>query len=74
LVKAFGMPSQTEIGFEGTGEYSFEDNNLDVYNIIDYKQTDFYLGLNRPEGEEYYNSEKNLKKPPHRRSKPWPTI
>lgn len=68
------MPQQTEIGFEGTGEYSFEDNNLDVYNLIDYKQTDFYWGLNRPEGEEYYNSAKNLKKPPHRRSKPWPTV
>jgi hypothetical protein len=74
LVKAFGLPQPTETGFEGSGEYNFEDNNLDVFNIADYKQTDFYWGLNRPEGEAYYNSEKNLKKPIHRRSKPWPTV
>jgi hypothetical protein len=37
LVKAFGLPQPTEIGFEGTGDYSFEDNNLDVFNICDYK-------------------------------------
>lgn len=74
LVKAFGLPAPTETGFEGSGEYNFEDNNLDVFNIADYKQTDFYWGLNRPEGDAYYHSEKNLKKPIHRRSKPWPTI
>lgn len=74
LVKAFGLPTPSETGFEGSGEYTFEDNNLDIFNIADYKQTDFYHGLNRPEGDAFYHSEKNLKKPPHRRSRPWPTI
>lgn len=74
LVKAFGLPEPTKIGFEGTGDYHFEDNNLDVFNIYDYKKTDFYWGLNRPEGEAYYNSPKNLSLPPHKRDRPWPTI
>jgi len=29
--------SKSETGFEGTGEYNFEDNNLDIFNIADYK-------------------------------------
>jgi hypothetical protein len=45
-----------------------------VFNIVDYKQTDFYWGINRPEGDAFYNSPKNLKKPPHRRSRPWPSV
>jgi hypothetical protein len=53
LVKAFGMPASTRTGFAGTGEYDFEDNNLDVYNLCDYKQTDFYWGFNRE--DEYYD-------------------
>lgn len=69
-MKAFGQPVTTRTGFDGTGEYDFEDNNLDVYNIHDYKQTDFYWGLNRD--DEHY--EKELKKPPHRRDKKWPSI
>jgi hypothetical protein len=74
LVKAFGQPLPTETGFDGTGEYNFEDNNLDVFNIADYRQTDFYYGLDRPEGDAYYHSEKNLRKVPHKRAKRWPTI
>lgn len=74
LVKAFGSPTPTETGFDGTGEYHFEDNNLDVYNIADYKKTDFYWGLERPEGDAYYESKKNLAKPPHKRERRWPTV
>lgn len=74
LVKAFGLPVPTETGFEGTGEYSFEDNNLDVFNISDYKKTDFYHGINRPESDEYYQSEKNLRLPPHKRQRKWPSV
>jgi hypothetical protein len=70
LVKAFGMPNFTRTGFEGTGEYEFEDTNLDVFSINDYKQTDFYWGLNRE--DEYY--EKYLKKRPHKRRHKWPTV
>ena len=39
LVRAFGLPVLTRTGFDGTGEFDFEDNNLDVYNIADYKKT-----------------------------------
>ncbi len=39
LIKAFGMPEHSRTGFDGTGEYDFEDNNLDVFNIADYKKT-----------------------------------
>jgi hypothetical protein len=74
LIKAFGMPSPSETGFEGTGEYHFEDNNLDCFNISDYKKTDFYYGIPRPEGDEYYESKKNLAKPPHKREKKWPSV
>lgn len=74
LVKLFGLPSPTETGFEGSGEYHFEDNNLDVFNICDYKQTDFYWGMNRPEGDAYYESKENLSKPPHKRDRKWPSV
>ena len=53
LVKAFGIPGTTRTGFDGTGEYDFEDNNLDCFNIADYRKTDFYWGLNRE--EEFYD-------------------
>ena len=68
------MPSPTETGFDGTGEYHFEDSNLDCFNISDYRKTDFYYGIERPEGDAYYESKKNLAKPPHKREKRWPTI
>jgi hypothetical protein len=70
LVKTFGMPTMTRTGFDGTGEYDFEDNNLDVFNIADYRKTDHYWGFNRE--DEYY--EKYLNKPPHQRRKKWPSI
>ena len=68
------MPAPTETGFDGTGEYNFEDNNLDTFNIADFRQTDFYHGIDRPEGDAYYKSDKNLRKPPHKREKRWPSI
>lgn len=39
LVKAFGFPDDSRTGYDGTGEYDFEDNNLDVFNICDYRKT-----------------------------------
>lgn len=72
LRRAFGFPDKTQIAFAGTGNFEFEDSNLDLYRIHDYKQTDFYHGLNREDS--FYLSEKNLKKPDHKRSKKWPTI
>ena len=70
LVKAFGMPFTSRTGFDGTGEYDFEDNNLDIFNIADYRQTQFFHGLNRE--DEYY--EKYLSRPPLLRKKKWPSV
>lgn len=72
LVRAFGMPSTTEIFYDGTGEYNFEDSNLDLYCLYDYRQTDFYYGLNRE--DEYYETKRNLKRPLHKRKMRRPTI
>jgi hypothetical protein len=70
LVKAFGMPNPTQTGFDGTGEYDFEDNNLDIFNIADYRKTTFYWGWN--DEDSYY--EKDLALPPHKRRRKWPSI
>lgn len=70
LVKTFGRPAASKIGFEGSGDYDFEDSNLDVFNIYDYKQTDFYWGMNRE--DEFY--ERDIHKPPHKRRRKWPTV
>ena len=43
-----------------------------MYRLHDYKQTTFYHGYNREDS--FYLSEKNLKKPEHKRSKKWPSI
>ena len=59
------------MGFEVTGQYQFEDTNLDVFMIHDYKQTTFYHGLNRE--EEFYNTEKNMKRSEKRRVKMYPS-
>jgi hypothetical protein len=58
------------VGFDTTGEYDFEDSNLDVYNIYDYKKTDFYHGINRE--DEYYERKYRQKK--FKRVQKWPTI
>jgi hypothetical protein len=65
LKKAFGMPERTEMGFEVTGQYFFEDSNLDVYMLHDYKETTFYHGINRE--DEFYTTEKNMKRSERRR-------
>lgn len=72
LKKAFGFPDKSDIGFAGSGQYDFEDTNLDLFKIHDYKKTDMYHGLNRE--DEYYYTEKNLRKPEKRRKKKWPSI
>ena len=55
-----------------TGAYEFEDSNLDLYHILDYKKTDMYHGL--PREDEFYTTEKNMKRPERMRNKPWPTV
>lgn len=72
LVRTFGQPNQTQIFCEGTGEYNFEDNNLDTFCLFDYKKTDFYHGLNRE--DEFYLTESNRRKPMHKRKRKWPSI
>lgn len=72
LIKAFGQPAETAIGFAGSGHFDFEDTNLDLFRIHDYKQTDFYHGL--PREDSYYNSPKNLRRSERRRARPWPTV
>lgn len=72
LVKVFGMPDEPSFGVESTGEYLFEDNNLDMFFLFDYKQTDLYHGLNRE--DEYYTNPKNMRLPLHRRKRKWPSI
>lgn len=72
LVKLFGMPDTTEIFFQGSGQFTFEDTNLDTYCLYDYKQTQLYHGLDRE--DDYYTTKRNLKKPLHKRQRKWPTI
>lgn len=45
---------------------------MDCYRLFDYKQTDFYHGYNRE--DEFYLTEKNLKKPEHMRKRKWPSV
>ena len=72
MLKTFGIPDSPSMGIASTGEYNFEDNNLDLFKMYDHKQTDLYHGLNRE--DEYYQSPKNLRKPLHKRKRKWPTI
>jgi len=72
LVRAFGHPAPTEIFYDGTGEYNFEDSNLDLFCLYDYRQTDFYYGINREDS--YYETKRNLKRPLHKRKMKRPTI
>ena len=72
LIKIFGSPDQGTFGEETTGEYLFEDNNLDMFMLFDSKQTDYYHGMNREDS--FYESPKNLRLPMHKRKRKWPTI
>ena len=72
LLKTFGIPDSPRFTLISTGEYNFEDNNLDCYRLYDYKQTILFHGVNRE--EEYYASARNLRKPIHKRKRAWPTV
>lgn len=72
LYKVFGIPDEPSIGVAGSGEYNFEDNNLDCYKLYDYKQTIMFHGLNRD--DEYYTKPKNMRKPLHLRKKKYPSV
>ena len=72
LLKVFGIPDAPGYQVVSTGEFNFEDNNLDCYKLFDYKQTDFYHGLNRE--DDYYTSPRNLRKPFHKRKRQWPNV
>ena len=72
LVKVFGSPADANDFQTGTGEYHFEDNNLDAFTLFDYKQTDLYYGLNRE--DEYYERPANLRRPLHARKRKRPTV
>ena len=72
LWKVFGQPDEPSIGITSTGEYNFEDNNLDCYKLYDYKLTDAFRGLNRD--DEYYTKPKNMGKPIHKRKRKYPSV
>ena len=72
LVKVFGSPGESTIFQTGTGEYHFEDNNLDAFTLFDYKQTDRYWGLNRE--DEWYTRPVNVRRPLSKRKRKWPSV
>jgi len=72
LKQAFGTPSKATIGFAGTGRYDFEDTNLDAFSLFDYKKTTLQHGFNRE--DEFYTTEKNMKRSIKRRVQKWPSI
>lgn len=72
LVKAFGMPCESTVFDTATGEYNFEDNNLDCFSLFDHKQTDLYHGLSRE--DEFYMTPKNMSRAPHVRKRKYPTV
>lgn len=72
LIKAFGRPDNGACFDTSTGEFNFEDNNLDCFCLFDYKQTDLYHGMNRE--DDFYTADKNMKKSPRFRKRKWPTV
>lgn len=72
LWKCFGIPDGASNGIVSTGEYNFEDNNLDCFKLYDYKQTDLFHGLNRE--DDYYTSARNMRKPHHKRKRKYPSV
>lgn len=72
MVKVFGLPEIGELHSHVTGIFSFEDNNLDMFSLYDFKTTQAYHGLNRE--DEYYDNAKNLRKPLHKRKRRMPTV
>jgi hypothetical protein len=39
LVRAFGHPGPSRSGIVATGDYEFEDQYFDVFNLTDFKKT-----------------------------------
>jgi len=72
LLRTFGWPSDSQSFYTGTGIYNFEDTNLNLFQLFDYKQTDYYHGINRE--DDHYTSPKNMRKPLHKRKRKWPTV
>ena len=73
LVKLFGRPSDSTYGFlHSTGEYHFEDSNLDCFCLFDLKKTTHFHGPNRE--DEWYERKLNMSKAPHKRKRKWPTV
>lgn len=72
LIKAFGRPCESTNFNTTTGEFNFEDNNLDCYSLFDHKQTDLYHGLDREDS--FYETPKNLKRPPIHRKRKYPSV
>lgn len=72
LKRAFGTPTDSHVGFSVTGIFHFEDTNLDMYALHDYKETDIYHGLDRDDA--HYNTVSNMKKPERKRVRKWPGV
>lgn len=72
LVKLFGWPEIPELHTHVTGIFHFEDNNLDVFSMYDFKATQAYWGMNRE--DDYYDNDKNWRRPPHKRKLRRPTV
>lgn len=72
LIKAFGTPCESTVFDTCTGEFNFEDNNLDCFSLYDHKQTDLYHGLNREDS--FYTQPRNMNKNPYLRNKKHPTV
>lgn len=69
LVKTFGSPSESA-SHESTGEYTFEDNQLDLFVIAEYKQTQHYRGYDREDA--YYERQESMLHE-HKRKPRYPT-
>lgn len=54
-----------------SGIFDFEDSNLDMYRVFDYKKTDLYHGL--PREESFYTTESNMRRHEKTRKRVWPT-
>jgi len=69
LKRAFGEPLPPRHGVNVTGEYDFEDLNLDTFLIFDYNQTLLSFGFNREDA--YYEKQKKYRE--LHREKKWPS-
>jgi hypothetical protein len=58
LNKAFGFPKTPE-NYYYTGTFTFEDSNLDIFLLTDYKQTTHYHGFNY--SDEFYEVSRLIK-------------